>query len=78
MQRLTPLMICLLVAMAAVSSIGKSARWKKVVALHSGVAGKRDIAFAERKIIGFANLVCVYLAHNSFCCALVLRAADCP
>ena len=78
MQRLAPLMICLLVAMAAVSSIGESACWKKVVALRGGVAGKRDIAFAEGKIIGFANLVCVYLAHNSFCCALVLRTAGCP
>src|SRR5277367_3512219 len=76
MQRLTPLMVCLLVAMAAVFSIRKGSWFKKVATLSGRVSGQRNIVFRKGKTICFSNLVSVCLAYARFCRTLVL-ATNC-
>jgi hypothetical protein len=50
MQRLAPLMICLLVAMAAVSGIWKSARFKKFVPFTAALPGNEILSFPKGKL----------------------------
>ena len=73
---LTPLVIGLLVTMAAVSSIGKGGRLEKIATLGGGVSGQRQLVFCEREVIGGSNLVGVRLAYARLFRPLVLRAPD--
>src|ERR1035441_82415 len=66
MQCLSPLVIGLLMAMAAVLGIRESSRLQEIVPLHGGIAGHRDIPTTETEFVSLANLVGVSLAHLSF------------
>ena len=77
MQRLTPLVIGLLVAMAAVLRIGKGVRLNEIVAYRGGISGHGDLAFDERKVVGLAHLVRVGFANFGFIRLCILRRHVC-
>jgi hypothetical protein len=63
---LTPLMVSLVMAMAAVFRLWKSAWLNEHVALGSGIAGKRHVVFAEEKVIRLSDLVGIVFAVGVF------------
>lgn len=66
MQRLTPLVIRLLVAVAAVFRGREGPGLDEVVALNGRVAGQRDVVGSELKFVGLADVVGVRLAGPVF------------
>ncbi len=76
MQRLTPLVVRLLVAVAAVGRIGKGAGLEKIAADRGGIAGHRKLVFAKREIIGLANLFGVSFANACLFSDLVFGPAN--
>ena len=66
MQRLTPLVVGFLVAMAAVLGLRKSAGLNELVALDGGIAGERDVVLAETKVVCLRYPVRVVLAFEAF------------
>ena len=65
-ESLAPLVVGLLMAVAAVACIGKRAGRKKVVAFHRRIARERNAVLGEGKVVGFANLIGVRLAGSLF------------
>src|SRR5208282_4590051 len=65
-QRLAPLAIGFLVAMAAVLGFRESAWLNKIVALDGSIAGEGQIVLAEKKVVGLADFVGVILAFGVF------------
>ena len=76
MQRLAPLVVRLLVAMAAVSGIRKGAGRQKFLTFNGGVAGRRDIVCSEDEIVGLMDLIGVKFAVVVCGSARVFLAAD--
>ena len=72
MQRLAPLVVRLLMAVAAVSRIGKGAGLEKVATNGRGIARHRKLVFAKRETIGLSNLVSIGLANARLFSDLVL------
>ena len=73
MQRLAPLVVGLLVAMAAVGRIRKGVRLKKVVAFHGSITGTGDVAFGEGEVVCLAHFVRVGLACVGLIVARIFR-----
>src|SRR5208282_1666667 len=65
-QGLAPLAVGFVVAVRAVFGFRESARLNKVVALNGGIARKRQVVFAEKKIVGLSYLISVILALGVF------------
>ena len=75
-QRLTPLVVGLLVAVAAVGGVGKGAWLEKVPTFGGGVSGQRNLVFCEGEVVGLADLIRVGLANIGLLRAGVVSAAD--
>ncbi len=60
-QRLAPLVICLLMAVGAIGGIGKSSRLDEASSLHLGIAGIKGNLLAKSKIVSGRDLFRVRL-----------------
>ena len=70
-QRLTPLVVGLFVAMAAILRLRKSAGLNELVALDGSIAGQRQVVLAETKIVGLP-----YLDRSNSCVSRLCRLRD--
>ena len=74
MQRLTPLVIRLLMAVPAVLRVQKGGRLKKVTALDCRVPWQRNLVLDKWKLVEGAHMVRVGLANARFYRLLIFRA----
>ena len=75
-ERLTPLVIGLLVAMTAVGGVGKCRWLEEVSTLGGGVSGQRNLVFSEGEVVGLADHVRVCLPYIGLLRAWIVGAAD--
>src|SRR5580698_10888300 len=76
MQRLSPLVVGLLMAVPAILCRKKGRRLQKVVSLDSRISGQREVTFQKWIVISSPHVVCVGLAHLRFFLARVFSAGS--